>query len=241
MEVRPYADSDKSKREQVEEMFDNIAPKYDLLNHSLTVGIDKIWRRKAIKIASRNNPQKLLDIAAGTGDFTILEAKRTNAQEIIGIDISQNMLNVAIEKAKKQNLQNRIKFMKADSLDMPFSDNYFDAVTVGFGVRNFADIPAGLREIHRVLKPSGRLVVLELSEPSNPLIKGLYGFYFHKVLPMAGRLVSKDRSAYTYLPNSVDNFPYGQRFVDIMTECGFKNTKLKWLSCGIAAIYWGEK
>ena len=241
MEVKPYADSDKNKREQVEMMFDNIAPKYDLLNHSLTAGIDKIWRRKAIKIASRNNPHKLLDIAAGTGDFTILEAKRTNAEEIIGIDISQNMLNVAIEKARKQNLQDRIKFMKADSLSMPFDNDYFDAATVGFGVRNFADIPAGLREIHRVLKPGGRLVVLELSEPSNPIIKGVFGFYFHKILPVAGKLVSKDGSAYRYLPKSVDNFPYGERFVNIMDACGFRSTGLKWLSCGIAAIYWGEK
>ena len=241
MEVKPYADSDKSKREQVEMMFDNIAPKYDLLNHSLTAGIDRIWRRKAIKIASRNNPQKLLDIAAGTGDFTILEAKRTNAQEIIGIDISQNMLNVAIEKARRAKLDNKIKFLKADSLCMPFDDNTFDAATVGFGVRNFADIPAGLTEILRVLKPGGRLVVLELSEPSNPLVKGVFGFYFHKILPVAGKIVSKDGSAYKYLPESVDNFPYGDRFLKIMDSFWFRNTGIKWLSCGIAAIYWGEK
>ena len=241
MEVKPYADSDKSKREQVEIMFDNIAPKYDLLNHSLTAGIDRIWRRKAIKIASRNNPQKLLDIAAGTGDFTILEAKRTNAQEIIGIDISQNMLNVAVEKARRAKLDNKIKFLKADSLCMPFDDDTFDAATVGFGVRNFADIPAGLTEILRVLKPGGRLVVLELSEPSNPLVKGVFGFYFHKILPVAGKIVSKDGSAYKYLPESVDNFPYGERFLRIMDSCGFHNTGIKWLSCGIAAIYWGEK
>lgn len=241
MEVRPYADSDKSKREQVEMMFDNIAPKYDLLNHSLTVGIDRIWRRKAIKIAAQNNPKNLLDIAAGTGDFTILEAKRTNATEIIGIDISQNMLNVAVEKARRAKLDNKIKFLKADSLSMPFADNTFDAATVGFGVRNFADIPAGLTEILRVLKPGGRLVVLELSEPSNPLVKGVFGFYFHKILPVAGKIVSKDSSAYKYLPESVDHFPYGERFVNIMKTCGYKNTHLKWLSCGIAAIYWGEK
>ena len=241
MEVRPYADSDKSKREQVEMMFDNIAPKYDLLNHSLTAGIDRIWRRKAIKIAAQNNPKNLLDIAAGTGDFTILEAKRTNASEIIGIDISQNMLNVAVEKARRAKLDSKIKFIKADSLCMPFDDNTFDAATVGFGVRNFADIPAGLTEILRVLKPGGRLVVLELSEPSNPLVKGVFGFYFHKILPVAGKIVSKDGSAYKYLPESVDHFPYGERFVEIMKTCGYKNTHLKWLGCGIAAIYCGEK
>ncbi|MCQ2973815.1 MAG: bifunctional demethylmenaquinone methyltransferase/2-methoxy-6-polyprenyl-1,4-benzoquinol methylase UbiE [Bacteroidales bacterium] len=241
MEIKPYSDSDKSKREQVEIMFNNIAPKYDLLNHSLTLGIDKIWRRKAIKLAAQNNPNNILDIAAGTGDFTILEAKKTNAKEIIGVDISQNMLNVAIQKAEKLNLQNKIKFIKADSLDLPFSDNSFDSVTVGFGVRNFADIPAGLTEIYRILKPGGRLVVLELSEPSNPIINKLFGFYFHKILPFFGRIVSKDKSAYTYLPNSVDNFPYGQRFIDIMSKCNYQKPQLKWLSFGIAAIYWGEK
>lgn len=241
MEIKPYAHSDKSKREQVEMMFDNIAPKYDFLNHYFTIGIDKIWRKKAIKIASQNNPDNILDIAAGTGDFTILEAKRTSAKEIVGIDISQNMLNVAIQKANRQKLGNRVKFLKADSLDMPFEPETFDAVTVGFGVRNFADIPAGLKEIYRVLKTGGRLVVLELSEPSNPLVKGVFGFYFHKVMPAAGKLISKDPSAYKYLPDSVEQFPYGQRFLDIMTGCGFKNAKLKWLSLGIAAIYWGEK
>ncbi|MCQ2249509.1 MAG: bifunctional demethylmenaquinone methyltransferase/2-methoxy-6-polyprenyl-1,4-benzoquinol methylase UbiE [Bacteroidales bacterium] len=240
MEVKPYAGSSKSKREQVEEMFDNIAPKYDFLNHSLTAGIDKIWRRKAIKLANEHSPESILDIAAGTGDFSILEAKRTNAT-ITAIDISQNMLNIAIEKARKENLQDRITFMKADSLDMPFSDNSFDSVTVGFGVRNFVDIPKGLSEILRVLKPGGRLVVLELSEPPNPVVKACYSFYFHRVLPFFGRLVSKDKEAYTYLPNSVDNFPYGDRFVDIMKSCGYCNTMLKWLTMGISAIYVGEK
>jgi len=240
MEVKPYADSSKTKREQVEEMFDNIAPKYDFLNHSLTVGIDKIWRKKAIKLANERCPATILDIAAGTGDFSIQEARRTNAT-ITAIDISQNMLNIAIEKARKENLQDRITFMKADSLCMPFDDNSFDAVTVGFGVRNFVDIPKGLSEIYRVLKPGGRLVVLELSEPPNPVVKSCYSFYFHRVLPFFGRLVSKDKEAYTYLPNSVDNFPYGERFIDIMKACGYQNTMLKWLTFGISAIYVGEK
>jgi demethylmenaquinone methyltransferase/2-methoxy-6-polyprenyl-1,4-benzoquinol methylase len=159
MEITPYATSTKSKREQVEDMFDNIAPKYDLLNHSLTVGIDRIWRRKAIKIANKNNPATILDIAAGTGDFSILEARRTNAQ-ITAIDISQGMLDIAVQKATKEGLSSRITFQKADSLEMPFEDNTFDAATVGFGVRNFVDIPKGLTEIRRVLKPGGRLVVL---------------------------------------------------------------------------------
>lgn len=240
MEVKPYSQSTKTKREQVEEMFDNIAPKYDFLNHSLTVGIDKIWRRKAIKMANEHNPSSILDIAAGTGDFSIMEARNTDAS-ITAIDISQNMLNIAIEKAKAENLQDRISFMKADSLDMPFVDDSFDSVTVGFGVRNFVDIPKGLREIYRVLKPGGRLVVLELSEPPNPVVKACYSFYFHKVLPFFGRLVSKDKEAYTYLPNSVDNFPYGERFIDIMKDCGYSNTSLKWLTLGISAIYVGEK
>ncbi len=240
MEITPYATSTKSKREQVEDMFDNIAPKYDLLNHSLTVGIDRIWRRKAIKIANKNNPATILDIAAGTGDFSILEARRTNAQ-ITAIDISQGMLDIAVQKAEKEGLSSRITFQKADSLEMPFEDNTFDAATVGFGVRNFVDIPKGLTEIRRVLKPGGRLVVLELSEPYNPVVKAGYDLYFHKVLPFFGRIVSKDKSAYTYLPNSVEQFPYGERFIEIMKGCGYTNTTLKWLSLGIAAIYSGEK
>ncbi|MCQ2251820.1 MAG: bifunctional demethylmenaquinone methyltransferase/2-methoxy-6-polyprenyl-1,4-benzoquinol methylase UbiE [Bacteroidales bacterium] len=240
MEVKPYSASTKSKREQVEEMFDNIAPKYDFLNHSLTMGIDKLWRRKAIRIANEKNPASILDIAAGTGDFSILEARKTNAA-ITAIDISQNMLDIAVQKAARENLQDRIEFLKADSLCMPFQDNTFDSVTVGFGVRNFVDIPKGLSEILRVLKPGGRLVVLELSEPPNPFVKACYSFYFHKVLPFFGRLVSKDKEAYTYLPNSVDNFPYGERFIDIMKQCGYQNTRLHWLTMGISAIYVGEK
>lgn len=240
MEVKPYADSSKSKREQVEDMFDNIAPKYDFLNHSLTMGIDKIWRKKAVKLANEHSPATILDVAAGTGDFSIQEAKRTNAM-ITAIDISQNMLDIALTKCRKEKLEDRITFMKADSLDMPFDDNSFDAATVGFGVRNFVDIPKGLNEIYRVLKPGGRLVVLELSEPPNPVVKACYSFYFHKVLPFFGRLVSKDKSAYQYLPDSVDNFPYGERFVEIMKSCGYQNTSLKWLTMGLSAIYVGEK
>lgn len=240
MEVTPYSDSTKTKREQVEDMFDNIAPKYDFLNHSLTVGIDRIWRRKAIKIANEKNPATILDIAAGTGDFSILEAKRTKAQ-ITAIDISQKMLDIAIQKAEKNGLSQRIAFQKADSLAMPFDDNTFDVATVGFGVRNFVDIPKGLTEIRRVLRPGGRLVVLELSEPYNPVIKAGYDMYFHKVLPFFGRMVSKDKSAYTYLPNSVENFPYGERFIELMKGCKYANTSLQWLSLGIAAIYVGEK
>lgn len=241
MEIKPYADSEKSKREQVEDMFDNIAPSYDFLNHYFTVGIDRIWRRKAIKIAGENNPDSILDIAAGTGDFTILAAKKTNANKITGIDISQKMLDIAAQKVNKAKLDSRITLTKADSLNMPFSNDTFDAATVGFGVRNFADISAGISEIYRVLKKGGRLVVLELSEPSTPVVKGLFGFYFHKIMPAAGRLVSKDSSAYSYLPKSVEHFPYGKPFLEIMQKCGFPDPKLKWLCGGIAAIYWADK
>jgi demethylmenaquinone methyltransferase/2-methoxy-6-polyprenyl-1,4-benzoquinol methylase len=240
MEVKPYENSSKDKRAQVEDMFDNIAPKYDFLNHSLTFGIDKIWRRKAIKTAAENSPSTILDIAAGTGDFSILEAESTTA-EITAIDISQNMLDIAIKKAEKKGLSERIKFLKADSLDMPFENDSFEAATVGFGVRNFVDIPKGLKEIYRVLKPGGRLVVLELSEPPNKTVKAGYSFYFHKVLPFWGRLISKDGEAYKYLPKSVDNFPYGERFLTLMNDAGFKNTTLKWLTLGLSAIYTGEK
>ncbi len=237
--ITPYEGSNKSKREQIENMFDNIAPKYDLLNHSLTVGIDKIWRRKAIKIATKNNPNTILDIAAGTGDFSILEAEKTNAK-ITAIDISQKMLDIAKQKASEKKLNN-IVFQKADSLDMPFDDNTFDTATISFGVRNFCDIPAGLSEILRVLKPGGTLVVLELSEPPNPIVKSIFDLYFHKILPFIGKKISKDDSAYKYLPKSVENFPYGQRFVEIMNNCKYQKTGFKWLSLGIAAIYWGVK
>ena len=240
MEVKPYENSSKDKRAQVEDMFDNIAPKYDFLNHSLTFGIDKLWRKKAIKSASETSPKTILDIAAGTGDFSILEAEKTSA-EITAIDISQNMLDIAVKKAEKKGLKDRIKFLKADSLNMPFQDNSFEAVTVGFGVRNFVDISKGLKEIFRVLKPEGRLVVLELSEPPNKIVKAGYSFYFHKVLPFWGKLISKDGAAYKYLPKSVDNFPYGERFLKLMQDAGFKNTKLEWLSLGLSAIYTGEK
>ena len=237
--ITPYEGSNKSKRQQIENMFDNIAPKYDLLNHSLTVGIDKIWRRKAIKIATKNNPNTILDIAAGTGDFSILEAEKTNAK-ITAIDISQKMLDIAKQKASEKKLNN-IVFQKADSLDMPFDDNTFDTATISFGVRNFCDIPAGLSEILRVLKPGGTLVVLELSEPPNPIVKSIFDLYFHKILPFIGKKISKDDSAYKYLPKSVENFPYGQRFVEIMNNCKYQKTGFKWLSLGIAAIYWGVK
>ena len=237
--ITPYEGSNKSKREQIENMFDNIAPKYDFLNHSLTVGIDKIWRRKAIKIATKNNPNTILDIAAGTGDFSILEAEKTNAK-ITAIDISQKMLDIAKQKASEKKLNN-IVFQKADSLDMPFDDNTFDTATISFGVRNFCDIPAGLSEILRVLKPGGTLVVLELSEPPNPIVKSIFDLYFHKILPFIGKKISKDDSAYKYLPKSVENFPYGQRFVEIMNNCKYQKTGFKWLSLGIAAIYWGVK
>ncbi|MBQ9213279.1 MAG: bifunctional demethylmenaquinone methyltransferase/2-methoxy-6-polyprenyl-1,4-benzoquinol methylase UbiE [Bacteroidales bacterium] len=240
MEIKPYENSSKDKRGQIEDMFDNIAENYDFLNHSLTFGIDKLWRRKAIKQAKANSPEKILDIAAGTGDFTILEAENTSAN-ITAIDISQNMLDIAIKKAETKKMSERIKFLKADSLNMPFEDNSFDVATVGFGVRNFVDIPKGLKEILRVLKPNGKLVVLELSEPPNKIVKLGYSFYFHKVLPFWGKIISKDAQAYQYLPKSVDNFPYGEKFLSLMTEAGYNNVKLKWLTLGLSAIYTGEK
>lgn len=238
--ILPYAGSGATKTVQVETMFDNIAPKYDLLNHTLSVGIDKIWRNVACKILLQDKPDTILDIAAGTGDFSLLAAKKSSAH-ITALDLSQAMLNIARQKAIKAKLDNNISFVKGDSLNLPFDNNTFDCVSVAFGVRNFEDIRAGLNEIFRVLKPGGRIVVLELAEPDNKIVKSVYNIYFKHFLPLLGKWVSKDDQAYKYLPRSVDNFPYGKPFLNIMNNCNFSSTQLKKLSCGLAVVYNGIK
>jgi len=238
--VLPYKDSDKGKKKQVAEMFDNIAHKYDFLNHFLSMNIDKIWRRKSIKFLSEN-AKNILDVATGTGDFAIQIQKSLKPETIIGIDISTGMLKVGEEKVKKKNLTEIISFQEGDSEDIKFPDNHFDAATVAFGVRNFENLNKGLSEMYRVLKPEGELVVLEFSRPEKFPIKQLYNFYFKNILPTVGRLFSKDTSAYTYLPASVDAFPYGDKFIKKMNDAGFKNTKEKKLTFGISSIYYGKK
>ena len=232
--VTPY-NSSESKKKQVSEMFDNIANSYDFLNHSLSLGMDNVWRKIAIKKLT-NNPKIILDIATGTGDFAVSAAKYTDAK-ITGVDISQGMLNVGIEKIKKKNLNNRISLQLADSESLPFNDNTFDAITAGFGVRNFEDLNKGLSEMNRVLNKDGILVILEPSTPKYFPLKQLYTLYFHHVLPTIGAWISKDKSAYSYLPESVDAFPSGEKFIIELKNVGFRDCKHIPLTFGIVSLY----
>ena len=232
--VTPY-NSSESKKKQVSEMFDNIANSYDFLNHSLSLGMDNVWRKIAIKKLT-NNPKIILDIATGTGDFAVSAAKYTDAK-ITGIDISQGMLNVGIEKVRKKNLNNRISLQLADSESLPFNDNTFDAITAGFGVRNFENLNKGLSEMKRVLKKDGIVVILEPSTPKYFPLKQFYKLYFHHVLPNIGAWISKDKAAYSYLPESVDAFPSGENFIDELKNVGFKDCKHIPLTFGIVSLY----
>lgn len=238
--VVPYKDKDTKKKEQVAEMFNNISGKYDFLNHFLSLGIDILWRKKAVRILKKYQPKTILDIATGTGDFAI-EALAVNPTSIIGVDISEGMLNVGKEKLKSRKLDHIISLELGDSENLRFEDNAFDAVIVAFGVRNFENIPKGLSEIHRVLKKDGVLIVLEFSKPTLFPFKQLYQFYFRYILPTIGKLISKDNSAYTYLPESVDAFPNGKAFTDLLDSLNYKNTKCTSLTLGISSIYIGEK
>ena len=238
--VTPYKEKNSSKKEQVAEMFDNISHRYDFLNHFLSLGIDKLWRKKAVKILSAIQPKVILDVATGTGDFAI-ESLSLKPTEVVGIDISQGMLDKGIVKIKKNGQEDIIELKYGDSEDIPFEDNYFDAITVAFGVRNFENLEKGLSEMKRVLKTGGMAVVLEFSKPKAFPIKQIYNFYFHKVLPGIGKLVSKDASAYTYLPESVEAFPEGKEFEDILKKLVFQYKSTHPLFFGISSIYMVQK
>lgn len=241
--ITPYTSSDeRAKKEQVAEMFDNIAHSYDRLNHLLSFGIDILWRKKAIRMMKKISPDKVLDIATGTGDFA-LEAARmgVNATEIIGVDISNGMLEIGREKVRKKSLEKLIDLRYGDSEDLPFDDGYFDAVTAAFGVRNFENLQQGLIEISRVIRKGGSAYILEFSKPTLFPFKQLYWLYFKAVLPLVGKFVSKDNRAYTYLPESVQAFPQGEEFLSIMRASGFDKVYRKSLTGGIASIYVGEK
>ncbi len=244
MAVVPYKDKSSSKREQVAEMFDNISPKYDLLNHVLSGGIDILWRKRAIrelrKALAPNLPRRILDIATGTGDFA-LEALALKPEKIVGIDISEGMLSVGREKMQKRGVDQIIEMRLGDSEGLPLPDNDFDAVIVAFGVRNFENLLKGLTDMHRVTRPGGVCVVLEFSNPRQFPFKQLYGFYSRTILPLIGRMVSKDTSAYSYLPESVQAFPDGNDFLRIYEAAGFTNTKCIPLTFGVASIYIGHK
>lgn len=238
--VTPYKNSELSKKEQVSEMFDNVSHNYDFLNRMMTLGIDMKWRKKVVQIVKERNPETVLDIATGTGDFAIMLSK-LNPKKIVGLDLSKGMLEIGIEKVKNKKLDNLIEMVLGDSENLPFEDNSFDAITVGFGVRNFEDLDKGLQEIHRVLKPSGIFVVLETSQPDNYVIKKIFNFYSKYIIPTIGKLFSKDKKAYTYLPESAAAFPYGIMFNNILEKNGFNNATNKPLTFGAASIYTATK
>ena len=240
IEVKPYNQVDKSKKQEVAEMFDNISARYDFLNHFLSLGIDKIWRRKAIKQLRSISVKKIIDIATGTGDFAIA-ALKLNPEEVIGLDISAGMLAVGEQKMIKNKVDSIIKMQLGDSENIPYDSNYFDALTVGFGVRNFENLELGLTEMLRVLKPGGKAVILEFSKPKRFPIKQIFGFYSRYFIPFFGKRISKDAQAYSYLPESVAAFPEGKDFEDILRKIGYKNIESTLVSGGIATIYAGIK
>jgi demethylmenaquinone methyltransferase / 2-methoxy-6-polyprenyl-1,4-benzoquinol methylase len=240
MTVLPYKNEKSGKKEQVAKMFDNISHRYDFLNHFLSLGIDRAWRRKAISLLNNLRPKVILDVATGTGDFA-LQALSLKPEKIFGIDISEGMLEVGRKKIRERNLSATIELLQGDSENLPFEQNKFDAVTVAFGVRNFENLEKGLVEIFRVLKPGGKLVVLEFSRPRGFPMKQAYNVYFKFILPRIGRMVSSDKAAYTYLPESVEAFPDGEDFLRILENVGFNQTKCKALTFGISSIYSGSK
>jgi demethylmenaquinone methyltransferase/2-methoxy-6-polyprenyl-1,4-benzoquinol methylase len=238
--IVPYKELEIGKKEQVAQMFDNISGKYDFLNHFFSLGIDILWRKKAIRLLQKYKPKTILDVASGTADFAI-EALALNPDKIIGVDISEGMLAVGESKIKAKNKQNIITLQVADSEKLPFESNTFDAVIVSFGVRNFDNLLAGLTDMNRVTRKGGVCLVLEFSRPKSFPMKQLFSFYFKNIMPTIGKLVSKDSSAYTYLPASVKVFPDGDDFLKIFQKAGFKNTKCIPLTFGISSIYIGEK
>ncbi len=236
----PYKNKPDNKKKQIAEMFNNVSGKYDFLNHLLSLGIDKWWRKKAIKLFKQREGTCHLDIATGTGDFAF-EAFKLKPKSIVGVDISAGMLSKAKEKFRKKKTNIKVSFEEGDGEHLNFPNDTFNTMTVGFGVRNFENLELGLREMHRVLAPKGQLMILEFSKPRKSPFKQLYHFYFWKVVPFIGRIVSKDDSAYHYLPESVMEFPDGQDFLSILDYTGYKNLKQHSLFFGIATIYEASK
>jgi len=239
--ITPYQDQQVAKKKQVADMFNNISKTYDFLNHFLSLGIDIIWRKIAINELKENQPQLILDVATGTGDFAFEALSILKPKKIIGVDISQGMLDIAQQKITKRNVADKFEVKLGDSEKLPFEADEFDAVTVAYGVRNFENLEVGLADIHRVLRSGGKAVVLEFSKPKVFPVKQLYNFYFSYVTPGIGKLFSKDARAYSYLPESVAAFPDGEKFIGLMNKAGFKNTKSRPLAFGICSIYTGVK
>ncbi|MGO4911566.1 bifunctional demethylmenaquinone methyltransferase/2-methoxy-6-polyprenyl-1,4-benzoquinol methylase UbiE [Leeuwenhoekiella sp. W20_SRS_FM14] len=238
--INPYKNSDQSKRVQVEKMFDTISNEYDGLNRVISFGIDIKWRKKVVAMIAATNPQNILDVATGTGDLAINLAE-TGAKKIIGLDISAGMLAVGKKKITASNLDQTIEMVQADSENLPFKDNHFDAITVAFGIRNFETLDKGLAEIYRVLKPGGLFVILETSVPTKTPFKQGYTFYSNQILPLIGRLFSKDKDAYAYLSESASVFPYGERLNNILRKIGFSNVNDLPQTFGVATIYTASK
>lgn len=239
-EIKPYKDSELGKKEQVAQMFDTISGEYDGLNRVISLGIDIKWRKKVVEIVGKNNPKQILDIATGTGDLAIMMSQ-LNPDKIIGLDISAGMLEVGKQKIAKVNLSDKIDMVVGDSEAMPFKDNTFDAITVSFGVRNFANLGKGIQEIARVLKPTGVLVILETSNPTKFPFKQGYKLYTNLFLPIIGKLFSKDKVAYSYLSESANSFPFGEAFCNILQKNGFTHTKANPVTFGVATIYSATK
>lgn len=240
MTVVPYKHDSLGKKQQVAKMFNSISGRYDFLNHFLSLGIDIRWRKKAIRYLKKFNPDTVLDVATGTGDFAI-ESLKLNPSKVIGVDISEGMLQVGRKKIEALGLDSKISMQLGDSENLPFPDNSFDAVIVAFGVRNFENLDKGLAELYRVLKSGGNLVVLEFSKPTKFPMKQLYGIYFKYVLPLIGRLVSRDRTAYTYLPESVEVFPDGEQFLSHLRNVEFKSCNSRPLTFGVSSLYTAAK
>ena len=238
--VKPYGNENTSKKEEVAEMFNNISKRYDFLNHFLSLGIDKIWRRKAVNMLRPLNPQRILDLASGTGDFAI-ESLKLNPTEIVGMDISEGMLEVGRIKMKTKGYDNVITMRLGDSEDLPFEDGYFDALTVGFGVRNYENLEKGLAEMLRVVRKGGKIVILEFSKPKKFPVKQYYAFHSRYIIPFFGKRISKDEKAYAYLPESVAAFPEGEAMKEILRKVGYLNVESMLVSGGIATIYSGDK
>lgn len=240
-EIKPFHDSDQTKKQQVKTMFNDIAGKYDFMNHFLSIGIDVTWRKNAIKLLQPLHPQNILDVATGTGDVAILTEKMLHPKSITGYDLSAGMLEVGRQKIQKLGLTDKIQMIEGDSEKMPFEDNSFDAITVAFGVRNFQNLEAGLKEMLRVLKPGGRAAIIEFSRPKNTIFKGLYKFYMNVVTPNIGKMVSKNYEAYEYLNESAKAFPERESFTQILNQCGFVAAKYKPQTMGICCIYTADK
>jgi demethylmenaquinone methyltransferase/2-methoxy-6-polyprenyl-1,4-benzoquinol methylase len=241
MTVVPYKEDDAAKKAQVAKMFDSISWRYDLLNHLLSLNVDVYWRRRAMRELKALKPKLILDVATGTGDLAIQAIKSLDPEKVIGVDISAGMMEIGRKKIERKGLSKKIELRRGDSENLPFEENKFDAVIVAFGVRNFENLEKGLADMFRVVKPGGKVVILEFSKPDKFPFREFYGLYFKYVVPIVGRMVSKDRAAYDYLPESIHAFPRGKAFLEILDRVGYKNTACKPLTFGISSIYTGTK